>query len=508
MTKSRAPAPQSMSPSERRQAIGFTAVWPTGAVLLDAQGVMTAPNERLAELLAVEAADLVGAALPDWFFGEDRPMLARVLQAIQRGESRGESFEGRLLRNDGALVQVEVTLVRLEELPAWAGGAGGLLVLVRDLSRRKQAEDNLKLVEDRLRLALEASGEGLWDLDVGGGWFYVSPRLNKMLGFPPYSLPASLEAFSQFLSPEEANRVVGAIHDAAHSPDGRVEIEFYAAKRDGGGVWILCRGRVVHWTSAGEAVRMAGTFVDITERKSAEEALKKSRELVESRVERRTRDLQLANEALKREIKAKDLAKEALNASEKRLRTIFDGVGDAIFIFDREGRVLDVNTAAFDMFAVSRDKALVGRLWDFLELDGPTNGRERLLDALAAPPDEAVEARGRKLAHGETFEAEVSFKCIDLAGAQAIMVVARDVSARREAERELKKLSMAVHQSPVSVVITDPAGAIEYVNPKFCEVSGYAQSEVLGRNPRVLKSGGQPKEFYADMWRTISSGGR
>jgi len=67
----------------------------------------------------------------------------------------------------------------------------------------------------------------------------------------------------------------------------------------------------------------------------------------------------------------------------------------------------------------------------------------------------------------------------------------------------LRKLASAVEHSPVSVMITDIAGAIEYVNPKFCQVTGYSPQEVLGRNPRILKGNAVPEQVYRDMWQTI-----
>jgi diguanylate cyclase (GGDEF)-like protein/PAS domain S-box-containing protein len=76
----------------------------------------------------------------------------------------------------------------------------------------------------------------------------------------------------------------------------------------------------------------------------------------------------------------------------------------------------------------------------------------------------------------------------------------------RQRTSELRKLSTAVEQSANSVVITDVNGIIEYVNPKFTTVSGYSREEVLGRNPRILKSDKQPESYYLDMWKTISSG--
>lgn len=70
----------------------------------------------------------------------------------------------------------------------------------------------------------------------------------------------------------------------------------------------------------------------------------------------------------------------------------------------------------------------------------------------------------------------------------------------------ISKLSLAVEQSPTMVVITDPQGTIEYVNPKFSEITGYAPAEVIGQNPRLLKSGRIPAEEYQKLWETITSG--
>ncbi|MBC8017982.1 MAG: diguanylate cyclase, partial [Verrucomicrobia bacterium] len=72
-------------------------------------------------------------------------------------------------------------------------------------------------------------------------------------------------------------------------------------------------------------------------------------------------------------------------------------------------------------------------------------------------------------------------------------------------EAKLRKLASAVEHSPISVMITDPTGTIEYVNPKFCQVSGYSPREVIGNNPRMLKGEAQPEQFYRNMWETILS---
>jgi PAS domain S-box-containing protein len=84
--------------------------------------------------------------------------------------------------------------------------------------------------------------------------------------------------------------------------------------------------------------------------------------------------------------------------------------------------------------------------------------------------------------------------------------VSRDITARKLAEAQLRKLSRTTEQSPMAIVIADLSGAIEYVNPRFTEVTGYSFAEVLGKNPRLLQSGDTPQGTYVDMWQTLSNG--
>lgn len=81
-----------------------------------------------------------------------------------------------------------------------------------------------------------------------------------------------------------------------------------------------------------------------------------------------------------------------------------------------------------------------------------------------------------------------------------------DVTERKRAEDELYKLSRAVEQSPVSIVITDIQGTIEFVNPAFTRITGYSAEEAIGKNPRILKSGNTTPETYQKMWSALTSG--
>jgi PAS domain S-box-containing protein len=86
------------------------------------------------------------------------------------------------------------------------------------------------------------------------------------------------------------------------------------------------------------------------------------------------------------------------------------------------------------------------------------------------------------------------------------MAVVRDITSSEKTEQMLRKLSRAVEQSPTSVVITDADGTIEYVNPKFTELTGYSEQEAIGENPRVLKSGLTPEETHVELWEKITAG--
>lgn len=87
------------------------------------------------------------------------------------------------------------------------------------------------------------------------------------------------------------------------------------------------------------------------------------------------------------------------------------------------------------------------------------------------------------------------------------MLLREEITERKRVEKQLLKFFQAVKQSPITVMITDASGNIEYVNPKFTQLTGYTPEEVVGKNPRILKSGETPLEEYKRLWDTITSGG-
>jgi len=87
-----------------------------------------------------------------------------------------------------------------------------------------------------------------------------------------------------------------------------------------------------------------------------------------------------------------------------------------------------------------------------------------------------------------------------------VVLVFNDVTERKQADEKIRTLYQAIEQSPVSVMVTDTDANIEYVNSTFEQITGYLSTEVLGQNPRMLKSGKTPPQLYREMWQTITSG--
>jgi len=150
--------------------------------------------------------------------------------------------------------------------------------LQREILDRKRAEQALRENEERFRLAMEATSDGLWDWDVRSNRCYRSPGYHQMFGYEPEEFPTTGEAWLEHVHPddrEQAHRVnVDCIENRA---DG-FEVEFRMKTRSGEWKWILARAKAVSRDAGGRALRIVGTHVDITERKRAEELLRDSEE--------------------------------------------------------------------------------------------------------------------------------------------------------------------------------------------------------------------------------------
>jgi len=147
--------------------------------------------------------------------------------------------------------------------------------------------------------------------------------------------------------------------------------------------------------------------------------------------------------------------------------------------------------------------------FDFFKLIAPESRAEieKRLQALKEGKETAKLYEFTAIAkNGRRIICEASVSYIQYGKGLATQGIIRDITERRQAEEDIRKLYKAVEQSPVAVLITDIEGNIEYVNPVFTRMSGYTFEEVRGKNPRILKSGETDEIEYKDLWDTITSG--
>jgi len=197
--------------------------------------------------------------------------LARIQTALATGEL--QVWEHQFMKN-GVLADEEVRLVPCT--------ADEVLVIVRDITAVKEAERALHKSEERLQLALEASGDGLWDWNFVTGEVYLSPRWFAMLGYGPTDLPSAIETWEQLVHPEDMVWVQDVLQ--AHLQDSNVPYAFdYRLKtKTGEWKWMADYGKVVAWDEAGKPIRMTGTRKDISDRKRVELELQQAKEAAES----------------------------------------------------------------------------------------------------------------------------------------------------------------------------------------------------------------------------------
>lgn len=138
---------------------------------------------------------------------------------------------------------------------------------------RARAEEALRESEERLKLALEAATDGLYDWNMQTGEAYFSPRYYTMLGYEPYEAPASYDTWVNWLHPDDKERALNTVKEYAEGKRDNHEIVFRLGTKSGGWRWILSRGKAFQ-DSDGRAVRMIGTHTDITERVRVENELR------------------------------------------------------------------------------------------------------------------------------------------------------------------------------------------------------------------------------------------
>jgi PAS domain S-box-containing protein len=194
---------------------------------------------------------------------------------------------------------------------------------------------------------------------------------------------------------------------------------------------------------------------------------------------------------------------KSLRESEERYRRFIEESRDGIVVAALDGSIREVNSRFCSMLGYTADQLVEMSIPEV----HPEDFRDAARQFFAQCVDEgAVRFQGALLrADGDRVEADVSASLIQLQGG-ILMGIVRDVTERKRDELRLARLATAVEQAAEDIMLTDADGVIQYVNPAFERVTGWTAAEVLGKTPRLLKSGRHDDAFYRDLWGTIRSG--
>lgn len=300
-----------------------------------------------------------------------------------------------------------------------------------------------------IKAALDRITDGFVVLDSDLQYTYVNQTAAELLGTPPEDL---LEASVFDVFPEVTGTLVEERFEEAMERGDSVTFERYNEEFD---VWWEVKA---YPDQAGLSVY----FRDITERKRSRE-------------------------------------------KQKRFREALDNSNDAIFIVDRHSKaIVDANETACDQLGYDESE-LIGKSPDDFEvtIDGEAEWEQHFA-TLRESGTLTYQGRHQRT-DGSSYPVEVELSAMEY-DMEYVVAIARDISERRERERELLRLEKAVEHAGHAIYITDADGVIEFVNPAFEEITGYPASEAEGQTPEILSSGEQPNGYFDDLWESLTSG--
>jgi PAS domain S-box-containing protein len=413
-------------------------------------------SQNYEQMLGLPMSELLGKNMDELFPSDFAKKMILDDQQILREEKEivvEEEFNGR------NYMTIKFP-VKIDGKPTYLAG------FTMDITDRKRMEEALRASEHLFQTLAENSSVGIFRTDAQGMTTYVNPMWCKLAGMD--SGQALGLGWLNSVHPDDRASILED-WEKASAEHVMANAEYRFIHPDGKIVWV--KGQAVsELNGQGKLVGYIGSITDISE------------------------SIQ---------------ATETLHDANKLLRTIIDNIPDAVYMKDIEGRKVIANKADVENCGCNYEEELVGKN-DFDMFPNEIASKFWEDDQQVLKAGITVLQREEKLIN---FKNKVKWlitskiplndkngKIVGLVG------IGHDITRRKIAEDEMLKLTKAITQSPISIVITDSAGNIEYVNPKFSEITGYSFEEVIGKNPRLLKSGAQTSEFYVEMWQTILAG--
>ena len=334
-----------------------------------------------------------------------------------------------------------------------------------DITQSKTAEEELRASKHLFQTLATNAPVGIFRTDKNGLTTYVNPKWCELSGLTAEK--AMGKGWLSHVHPDDREKV-SSVWENANREKSTSSDEFRFVLDNGKIIWV--KGQAIpEYDEHGNISGYIGTMSDITEIVEASETIEKSNNL---------------------------------------LRTIIDNIPDAVYLKDINGKKIIANSADALNCGFNGESEILGKT-DF-DMFPPDIAQKFWEDDKRVLNGDPVINREEKLVNKEgivkwLITSKIPF--IDNTGKIVGLIgLGHDTTRRKLAEEEMLKLLKAVTQSPISIVITDINGNIEYVNPKFIETAGYKFEEIKGMNSNILKSGAQNNDFYKILWETILSG--
>ncbi len=381
---------------------------------------------------------------------DDIPGLRESVASGKRGKSKPTEF--RVTWPDGS---VHWLYGEGEVICNAHGEPVQMVGTLQDVTERKRAELALRESEARLRTVVSNAPVIMFSLDHEGKFVLSEGSGLKSLGLKPGELVGRsvFDVYSEY--PEicaDVRRALAGEAFIAVTAVGALEYEVYYSPMTG---------------VDGKVQTINGLALDITERKRADAALRQS---------------------------------------EERFRRVFEVTPVVMSVTrERDSSFVDLNEAFSEVTGWAREEALGRTDLDLGMWPDPGEREDMMQQLLARGAIHNAEWRLRTRS-GELRHILGSAERMRLADEPCILLVGQDITARKRADEQMRKLSSALENTAESVMITDRRGVVEYVNPAFESITGFARNEVIGGKPSIVKSGRQGPEFYRQLWRSITAG--
>ncbi len=338
---------------------------------------------------------------------------------------------------------------------------------VRDITEQKQAENQLKESEQKFRALYDNAPMAYQSLSSDAIFLDVNPAWSRIVG---YSRDEVLgKWFGELLHPDDKLRFRDYFEKM--KIEGRLsDLQLKMKRKDGTYITVEYEG-CMRYDVEGNPVQTYCSFQDITQQLKAIEALRQS---------------------------------------EKRFDLAMTATNDGLFDWDMEANTLYFSPAWKKMLGYEQNELPNTRkMWESLIRAEDRPHVTLLFEEMIDNQRTSFKCEYKMLHKNKHWVTVLSRAKViyDKSGKPVRLIGTHvDISEQKANEEELRKFRKVIEQNSAIVVITDVTGGIEYVNPKFEQVTGYSQQEVIGKNPRILNARQLDFHHYQDLWETILSG--